>query len=435
MRSGRRTSVITPRARQRGVHGIGVGDPDRDVGAARGWRRAASATSRPSSSHRSSAEAGQGPALGGDRPASRRRRRGRCRPRPWPARGCPACRAAAGGRRRGARSAAPISNWSAWANQPQIGWSSVPAAPARTYDHAGAPGPPCRNLYVHPTARSTPAAGDVDLDGAGGVRQVPHRDRARRRGRGPSRPRCRRARRCGSRRPSARRRRRRRGRRAPRRTVAPGRPGDAGDDVAVGREVAGVDGDRAVAGERQGGVDELVQVDGRRVVDDDRAGGRADDRRQPVADPARAGRASGPTSGSGPPPTRRRRPRPAARARRAAPSRASCRRGRRARRGVTNRVPPRRQRVGGVERRRLVRVTRRRCIGADGARRSMSVDEAGLADVAVVRELGELDARAAAPARPTPRRAGTPSAAAGRTGSRRCAGRRSGPSAPPAGAA
>ena len=53
--------------------------------------------------------------------------------------------------------------------------------------------------------------------------------------------------------------------------LAAGRPGDAGDDVAVGGEVGGVDGDRAVAGEREGGVDELVEVDGRRVVDDDRA--------------------------------------------------------------------------------------------------------------------------------------------------------------------
>ena len=50
------------------------------------------------------------------------------------------------------------------------------------------------------------------------------------------------------------------------------------------------------------------------------------------------------------------------------------------------------------------------------------VDEAGLADVALVRELGDLDRRPQRRARPTSRHAGRPSAAAGRTGTRRCAG-------------
>ena len=53
---------------------------------------------------------------------------------------------------------APISNCDAWANHPQIGCSIVATRSGATYDHAGAPGPPCRNLYVHPTASSTPSS-------------------------------------------------------------------------------------------------------------------------------------------------------------------------------------------------------------------------------------------------------------------------------------
>ena len=55
--------------------------------------------------------------------------------------------------------------------------------------------------------------------------------------------------------------------------LAASRAGDAVDDVAVGRELAGGDGDDAPVGtQRERGVHELVQVDRRRVVDDDLAG-------------------------------------------------------------------------------------------------------------------------------------------------------------------
>ena len=50
-----------------------------------------------------------------------------------------------------------MANWSRCPNQPQIGWRSAGCRSRRTYRNAGAPGPPLRYLYVHPTARSTPA--------------------------------------------------------------------------------------------------------------------------------------------------------------------------------------------------------------------------------------------------------------------------------------
>jgi len=44
------------------------------------------------------------------------------------------------------RYSGPISNWSRWENQPQIGWRSTSRSRAATYRNAGAPGPAFRYL-------------------------------------------------------------------------------------------------------------------------------------------------------------------------------------------------------------------------------------------------------------------------------------------------
>ena len=43
---------------------------------------------------------------------------------------------------------------SAWPNQPGIGWATEPMMRGAAYMYAGAPGPPFRYLYPHPTAKS-----------------------------------------------------------------------------------------------------------------------------------------------------------------------------------------------------------------------------------------------------------------------------------------
>ena len=109
------------------------------------------------------------------------------------------------------------------------------------------------------------------------------------------------------------------------------RRGDAGHHVAVGGEVARIDGDHrgpVVGDGTQGGVHRLVEVHRRRVVDDHRARGRPDDGRQAVADPCGQVDPVLPRGDEGAGPLLVEQGVEPGAAWRAAPCRASCRRGR-----------------------------------------------------------------------------------------------------------